>query len=114
MYGAGMAQDMSSDMLAGYGWLDFLCGLNMPRQQVCKALTGHCLSSGIEKKMEVLDGGMDAEPINQGGASFGPQWQNPLSSPLAHHPHSIQCGLFDAVGGQCDQFRHPQPSASAP
>ena len=42
MYGAGMAQDMCSDMLAGYGWLDFLCGLNMSRQQVCKALTGHC------------------------------------------------------------------------
>ena len=27
MYGAGMVQDMCSDMLAGYGWLDFLCGL---------------------------------------------------------------------------------------
>ena len=61
----------------------------MSRQQVCKALTGHCPPSGIEKKMAVFDGGTDIEPINEGGASFGPQWQNPLSSPLAYYPHSI-------------------------
>lgn len=114
MYGAGMAQDMRSDMLAGYGWLDFLCSLNMPRQQVCKALTGHCPPSGIEKKMAVFDGGTDVEPINQRAVrvsahSGRTRCRRPL--PITRTASNAGCSMLSVVSSDtCTRLSRPDGS----